>query len=387
MNNIELIATSAFGLESVLAVELKKLGYADLTVENGKVTFAGDGNAIARCNIWLRTADRLFIKVGQFPATTFEELFEKTKALPWEDLIPEDAEFPVEGKSIKSKLFSVSDCQAIVKKAVVEKMKMKYKRSWFPEKGPRFKIQIALLNNMATLSIDTSGAGLHKRGYRQKTGDAPLKETLAAAMILLSRWKPDRVFIDPFCGSGTIPIEAAMIGRNIAPGLHRDFASQHWPDLNKHFWINARQEAADLADHDQPLGIFGFDIDQSAVELARYHAAQAGFKNLLSFQRQDITELKSRYKYGYLIANPPYGERLSEKKSVIELYKTMRQIFHNLDTWSFYILTSHQNFENLLGRKADKKRKLYNGRILVNYYQYFGPKPTVLEGPFTKKNP
>lgn len=385
MNNIELIATSAFGLESVLAVELKKLGYVDLTVENGKVTFTADGNAIARCNIWLRTADRLFIKAGQFPATTFEALFEGTKALPWGDLIPEDAEFPVEGKSIKSKLFSVSDCQAIVKKAVVEKMKMKYKRSWFPEKGLRYKIQISLLNDIATLAIDTSGAGLHKRGYRQKTGDAPLKETLAAAMILLSRWKPDRAFIDPFCGSGTIPIEAAMIGRNIAPGLNRDFASQHWPDLNKHLWINARQEAADLADHNQPLGIFGFDIDQSAIELARYHAAQAGFKNLLSFQRQDVTELKSRYKYGYLIANPPYGERLSEKKSVIQLYKAMRQVFSDLDTWSFYILTSHQDFENILGRKADKKRKLYNGRILVNYYQYFGPKPTVLEGPFTKK--
>lgn len=384
MDSIELMATSAFGLEAVLARELRQLGYNDLTVENGKVSFTGDALAIPRCNIWLRTADRLFIKAGQFPALTFEELFEGTRALPWDELIPEDAEFPVEGKSIKSKLFSVSDCQAIVKKAIVEKMKTKYKRSWFPEKGPRFKIQAALLNDIATISIDTSGAGLHKRGYRLKTGDAPLKETLAAAMILLSRWKPDRAFIDPFCGSGTLPIEAAMIGQNIAPGVNRDFAAQHWPALGKRCWINARQEAADLADHDQSLGIFGFDIDQSALELARYHAEQAGFKNLLAFQRQDIADLKSRYKYGYLIANPPYGERLSEKRPVVELYKSMGRVLNNLDTWSFYILTSHQDFESIFGRRADKKRKLYNGRILVNYYQYFGPKPAVLEGPFSK---
>lgn len=387
MYNVKLTATSAFGLESVLAEELKQLDYTDLTVENGKVTFMGDGQAIARCNIWLRTADRLFIQVGQFPALTFDELFEATKALPWEELLPEDAEFPVEGKSIRSKLFSVSDCQAIVKKAVVEKMRIKYRRSWFPEKGPRFRIQIALLNDIATLSVDTSGTGLHKRGYRQKTGDAPLKETLAAAMILLSRWKPDRAFIDPFCGSGTIPIEAALIGRNIAPGLMRDFAAQHWPNLSKRYWLNARQEAADLIDRDQPLGILGFDIDQSAIELARYHAAQAGFKSELSFQRQNVNELKSRYKYGYLITNPPYGERLSDKNEVIQLYKTMRQVFSNLDTWSFYILTSHQDFESIFGRKADKRRKLYNGRILVNYYQYFGPKPAVLEGPFSKRMP
>lgn len=387
MGSIELIATSAFGLEAVLARELRQLGYTDLTVENGKVSFTGDEHAIARCNIWLRTADRLFIKAGEFPALTFEDLFEGTKALPWDDLIPENAEFPVEGKSIKSKLFSVSDCQAIVKKAVVEKMKTKYRRNWFAEKGPRYKIQVALLNDIATLSIDTSGAGLHKRGYRLKTGDAPLKETLAAAMILLSRWQPDRAFIDPFCGSGTIPIEAAMIGRNIAPGLRRDFASLHWPGLSRRCWIDARREADDLADHDQPLGILGFDMDQSAIELSRYHAEQAGFKNLLAFQRQDIADLKSRHKYGYLIANPPYGERLSEKGPVTELYETMRRVFNGLDTWSFYILTSHQDFESIFRRKADKRRKLYNGRILVNYYQYFGPKPAILKGPFSKTDP
>lgn len=385
MNKIELIATSAFGLESVLAEELKQLGYTDLKVENGKVTFPGDTNAIARCNIWLRTADRLFIKVGQFAAITFEELFEGTQALPWEELIPEDAEFPVEGKSIKSKLFSVSDCQAIVKKAIVEKMKKKYKQNWFPEKGARYRVQIALLNDVATLSIDTSGIGLHKRGYRQKTSDAPLKETLAAAMVLLSRWKPDRAFIDPFCGSGTIPIEAAMIGRNMAPGLQRNFIAQNWPNLNQRIWVRARQEANDLIDREQSLGILGFDIDPAAIDLARYHAAQAGFKGILSFQRQDVSELKSKYKYGYLIANPPYGERLSEKKDVIKLYRTMRLALNGLDTWSFYILTSHLDFETVFGQRADKRRKLYNGRILVNYYQYFGPKPVTLEGPFSKK--
>ena len=386
MDKIELMATSAFGIEAILAEELKWLGYNDLKVENGKVSFVADQSAIARCNLWLRTADRLFIKVGQFKTLTFDELFEGTRALPWDELIPENAAFPVEGKSVKSKLFSVSDCQAIVKKAIVEKMKSKYKQNWFPEKGPRYRIQVSLLNDIATLSIDTSGAGLHKRGYRLKTGDAPLKETLAAAMILLSRWKPDRALIDPFCGSGTISIEAAMIGRNIAPGLQRDFAAQSWTNMKTRIWDQARQEAEDLIDREQPLGIFGFDIDQAAIDLARYHEAQAGFKGVLSFQRQSVTELKSRYKYGYLIANPPYGERLSEKKEVLRLYKSMRQSLNQLDTWSFYILTSHLDFEKVFGRKADKKRKLYNGRILVNYYQYFGPKPLTLEGPFSKNN-
>lgn len=385
MNHLELIATSAFGLESVVANELKKLGYENLFVENGKVTFRADPDAIARCNLWLRSADRLLIKIGEFKAVTFTELFEQTRALPWVDWLPENAEFPVEGKSIKSQLFSVSDCQAIVKKAIVEKMKEKYHRKWFDETGPRYKIEVALLSDIATLTIDTSGAGLHKRGYRKLSAEAPLKETLAAAMISLSRWKPDRAFIDPFCGSGTIPIEAALIGRNIAPGLGRDFAAEKWKNLDRNIWDKARIEAKDLIDNKQPLGIMGFDINSEVLELARYHAEKAGLKNLITFQRQAVKDLRSRYSYGYLICNPPYGERLSELKEVEKLYREMGEVFLNrLDTWSFYILTSHQHFEKVFGRKAAKRRKLYNGRIQCTFYQYFGPRPENLRGPFSK---
>jgi len=385
MNKIELIATAAFGLESIVANELKKLGYDNLLVENGRVSFEADIDAIAHCNLWLRSADRLLLKMGEFEAYSFDELYEKTRALPWSDWLSETAEFPVNGKSIQSQLFSVSDCQAIVKKAVVEKMKEKYHCQWFKETGPRYKIEVALLKNIATLTMDTSGAGLHKRGYRSLSGEAPLKETLAAALINISRWRADRAFIDPLCGSGTIPIEAALIGRNIAPGLKRSFAAEKWQQIPRGIWQKAREEAFDLILHDQPLGIMGFDIDDAALSLSRYHAEQAGLKNAISFQRQDVTKLRSKYNFGYLICNPPYGERLSEKKEVEFLYRDMGKVFKNLDTWSFYIISSHPQFEKHFNRKADKKRKLYNGRIQCNYYQYYGPKPDNLEGPFAIK--
>lgn len=383
MHKIQLIATSAFGLESVVAHELEKLGYSDLQIENGRVIFTAGNDAVARCNLWLRSADRLLLKIGEFSACSFKELFENTKSLPWSDWIPETGEFPVEGKSIQSKLFSVSDCQAIVKKAIVEKMKLKYPVQWFKETGPRYRIQLALLKNRATLTIDTSGAGLHKRGYRQLSAEAPLKETLAAAMIHLSRWRPDRALIDPFCGSGTIPIEAALIGRNIAPGLNRDFAAEKWPQLPVKIWHQAREEARDLILNRQTLGITGFDIDGKVLELARYHANRAGLGKILSFQRQPVSELRSQYQYGYLITNPPYGERLSEKTEIEQLYRLMGKVCNSLDTWSFYILASHPSFEKLFSRQADKKRKLYNGRIQCNYYQFYGPKPKNISGPFS----
>lgn len=322
--------------------------------------------------------------MGEFEALSFEELFENTKSLPWDEWLPLDANFPVEGKSIKSKLFSVSDCQAIVKKAIVEKMKSKYKVKWFEETGARYRIEVALLNDRATLTIDTSGAGLHKRGYRKLSSEAPLKETLAAALVNISRWKPDRALIDPFCGSGTIPIEAALIGRNIAPGLTRDFAAQNWLNINKKLWEKTKEEAYDLIDHQQPLGIWGYDINPEVISLSRYHAKQAGVDKLISFQTRSVSELSSKYKYGYLICNPPYGERLSEQKEVESLYREMYEVFSRLDTWSYYIISSHPQFEKVFNRKSDKRRKLYNGRIQCTYHQYFGPKPQELKGPFGK---
>ncbi len=385
MKKVELIATSAFGLEAIVAHELRQLGYEDLKVENGKVTFKADIYAIPRCNLWLRTADRLLLKMGEFDARSFDGLFEKTKALPWTDWIPGDAQFPVDGKSIKSKLFSVPDCQAIVKKAIVEKMKEKHKTNWFKETGARYRVEVALLSDTATLTIDTSGAGLHKRGYRKMSGDAPLKETLAAALISISRWKPDRALIDPFCGTGTIPIEAALVGRNIAPGLGRDFVSETWSQIPAYMWKSCRDEARDLIQHDQPLGIRGTDIDSTAVKLANYHAKEAGLKNHLSFQQGDARELNSRYKYGYLITNPPYGERMSEKEEVENLYREMAEVFNRLDTWSLYILTSHPALERFINRKSSKRRKVYNGRIQCTYYQFFGPRPDNLQGPFAIK--
>ncbi len=375
MTNVDLIATATFGLEALVAQEVKALGYEKVTVENGKVAFNADLSAICRANLWLRTADRVRLKVGEFKATTFDELFEQTRELPWPELIPGNAEFPVEGKSVKSTLFSVSDCQAIVKKAVVESMKQKYKQQWFPEQGPLYKIEVALLKDIATLTIDTTGAGLHKRGYREKASQAPLKETLAAALILLSHWHPDTVLMDPFCGSGTIPIEAALIGQNIAPGMNREFVSENWPTIPRELWRQARKETHDLACYNRSLDIIGTDIDNDVLKLARQNASEAGVDELVHFQCLPVVQVQSSKKYGKIICNPPYGERLGELREVERLYREMGQVFSRLDTWSFYILAAHPQFEKLYGRPATKKRKLYNGNIKVDYYQYFGPRP------------
>ncbi|NLD48508.1 MAG: class I SAM-dependent RNA methyltransferase [Clostridiaceae bacterium] len=375
MSKIHLIATSAFGVEAVVGRELLRLGYEDQYVENGKVTFSGDESAVCRTNLWLRSADRVLLKMGEFQALTFDELFEKTKALPWDEWIPCNAEFPVEGKSVDSKLFSISDCQAIVKKAVVEKLKTKHKKEWFEETGPRYRIEVSLLKDMATLTIDTSGAGLHKRGYRKLVSGAPLKETLACAMIQISRWRDDRVLIDPFCGSGTIPIEAALIALNIAPGLNREFDSEKWSNIPHRLWNDARNEARNLIKADAKLHIQGSDISEEAMSLARYHANQAGVERYIHLQRMPFSDIKSKASYGFIICNPPYGERLGELKEVERLYREMGKTFGELDTWSHYILSSHPELEKLFGRKADKKRKLFNGRILCNYYQFFGPPP------------
>ncbi len=379
MSQLQLIAVSTFGTEAVTARELKKLGYVDQKVEDGRVTFTGDEAAICRSNIWLRTASRVLLKIGEFKALTFDELFERTKALPWDEFIPENAEFPVEGYSVDSKLFSVSDCQAIVKKAIVEKLKQKYKCEWFIEDGPRFRIGIAILKDTVTLTIDTSGAGLHKRGYRKLVGGAPIKETLAAAMILISHWNKDRVLYDPMCGSGTIPIEAALIAKNIAPGLGRDFDSEKWYFVPQNLWDEARDEAYDVIIEEDEFRIHGSDIDEEAISLARYHAKKAGVEETIHFQRLPVSDISSRYKYGIIICNPPYGERLGDSDSVENLYREMGKVFRRFDSWSHYIITSHLEFEKYYGKKADKKRKLYNGRLLCNYYQYFGPPPKYKE--------
>jgi len=375
MNKTELIATAAFGLEAVVAKELKELGYKDQMVENGRVTFYGDELAVCRTNLWLRSADRVLLKMGEFKATSFEELFEQTKALPWPDLLPGNAEFPVNGKSVKSRLFSVPDCQAIVKKAIVEKMKQKYRQQWFEENGPLYKVEVGLLKDIATITVDTSGAGLHKRGYRELTATAPLRETLAAAMVMLSKWPADRVLEDPFCGSGTIPIEAALIGLNIAPGQKRDFASQAWPGISGDLWRQAREEADDLALKARTLRITGTDIDPDVLSLARHHARKAGIEEHIHFQQRPFGSLQSRYEYGYLICNPPYGERMGEVHEAEEIYRQLGRVYSSMPTWSFFVITSHLGFEKLFGRRATKKRKLYNGRIQCNFYQYHGPEP------------
>lgn len=375
MEKIELIATATFGLEAVVKRELQDLGYDDLTVENGKVTFTAMEKDIPKANLWLRVADRVLLKMGEFKAFTFDQLFEKTKALPWDEWIPEDGNFVVEGKSINSKLFSISDCQRIVEKAVVEKLKTKYDVSWFDKTGPKYTIEVALLKDVATLTIDTSGEGLHKRGYRDRQGDAPIKETLAAAMVLLSYWNKDRVLFDPFCGSGTIPIEAAMIGKNMAPGLDRKFASEEWPRIKKEYWSEARKEAFKAIDTDVKLHILGCDIDRRAIHRARDNAANFGLEDDIAFFNKDFRDAELKNEYGVVISNPPYGERIGEREEIKVLYEDLGEKFKELDTWSIYIITSDENFEQIYGKKASRKRKLYNGRIKVDYYQYYGPRP------------
>ncbi|WP_018660302.1 THUMP domain-containing class I SAM-dependent RNA methyltransferase [Heyndrickxia acidiproducens] len=375
MSNFQIIATSAMGIEAIVAKEVRALGY-ECKVENGRIEFTGDSAAIARANLWLRCADRIKIKVAAFKAETFDELFEQTKAIHWEDYLPVDAEFPVQGKSVKSKLFSVPDCQAIVKKAIVERMKSHYKQvNWFTENGPLFKLEVALLKDVATITLDTSGAALHKRGYRAAQGPAPIKETLAAAMIRLTNWHPDRPFRDPFCGSGTIPIEAALIGQNIAPGFNRDFISETWPWMDKEVWRAAREEAEDLARYDQPLNIMGSDIDHKMIEIASQNANEAGLGGIVRFKQMQVADFTSKEEYGVILGNPPYGERLGDRAEVENMYSEMGRAFSKLETWSVYMLTSYENFEQVYGKKATKKRKLFNGSIRTDLYQFWGPRP------------
>ncbi len=375
MSKLELIATTVFGLEAIVAREIKDLGYDQLTVENGRVTFIADELGICRSNMWLRCAERIIVKIGSFKALTFEELFQQTKALPWEKWLAINAQFPVDGKSVKSKLFSISDCQAIVKKAIVERLKETYHCSWFEETGPRYTIEVALLNDIVTLTIDTTGPGLHKRGYRQLAGQAPLKETLAAAMIKLSHWHGDRALLDPFCGTGTIPIEAAFIAQNRAPGLKRSFISESWPNISQDCWQDTWQEALDLWQRDIPLHIYGSDIDPNALQLAKIHSTQAGLTEAIHFQRQPVVEVRSRFEYGHLISNPPYGERMGTIEAAEKLYEELGEVFKQLETWSLHFLTNQPHPERFIGRRWDKSRKLYNGRLECHYYQFFGPRP------------
>ncbi|MFB6466057.1 class I SAM-dependent RNA methyltransferase [Cytobacillus sp. Hz8] len=375
MTKYNIIATSAMGLEAIVAKEVRDLGY-ECQVENGRISFTGDESAIVRSNLWLRTADRIKIKIGEFKATTFDELFEKTKALPWEQYLPVNAEFPVIGKSVKSKLFSVSDCQGIVKKAIVERMRKQYKQvTWFEENGPLYRIEVALHKDIALITLDASGSGLHKRGYRAGQGEAPLKETLAAALVLLTNWTADRPFVDPFCGSGTIPIEAALIGQNIAPGFNRDYVSEKWHWIPERVWDQARDEAESLANYDQELDIIGSDIDHRMVKIASDNAFEAGFGDMIQFKQMQVKDFTTTKEYGVIVGNPPYGERLGDKPSVEKMYQDMGQAFAPLETWSIYMLTSHEQFEQFYGRTATKKRKLFNGFIKTDYYQFWGKRP------------
>ena len=373
--HITLIATAAMGLEAIVGREIKELGY-EPKIENGRVLFQAPMSAIPRCNLWLRSADRLKILVGEFKAVTFDELFEETKGLPWENFISEDGEFPVSGKSVKSKLFSVSDCQAIVKKAIVERLRLKYGvvSKMMPETGSLYKIEVALRKDIASLTIDTSGTGLHKRGYRVGQGEAPLKETLAAALLLLTNWTPDKLLIDPFCGSGTIPIEAAFIGQNIAPGFNRSFASESWDFLPKNSWEKAFEEAEDLANYDQDLQIIGSDIDHKMIDIAKQNSLEAGLGEIITWKQMQVKDLNIRDNNGYIVTNPPYGQRIGEEKEVATVYQALGQIMKDHQTWSVYVLTAFKNFEKTYGSKATKKRKLFNGFIETNYYQYFGKK-------------
>ena len=370
---LDLLATATFGLEAVAAEELRRLGYDRVAIEEGgRIAFGGDPLAVCRTNLWLRTADRVLVRIGSFPARTFDELFEGTRALPWPDWLPEDAEFPVVGKAVRSQLMSVPDCQAIVKKAVVEKMKERYRREWFAETGPRFRIEVALLKDLATLTLDTSGAGLHKRGYRTLAAPAPLKETLAAGLILLSHWRPGQPLWDPFCGSGTIPIEAALVGLRIAPGHARRFAAEDWPAIPPALWEEARQEAADLADPGQTLSITGSDLDPEVLSLAGYHAKQAGVSREVALKNLPLADLALPGSAGCLIGNPPYGERIGDRPAVEEICRRLGRVYRSSPGWSCHILSAHPAFENLFGRRADRRRKLYNGRLECQYYQYCG---------------
>ena len=377
MNTFELIVPCHFGLEAVMKKEILDLGYEVSQVEDGRVTFIGDAEAICRANIFLRTTERVLLKVGSFHAETFEDLFQGTRAIPWEEYLPKDAKFWVaKASSIKSKLFSPSDIQSIMKKAMVERMKKAYGIEWFPENGASFPLRVFLHKDTVTVALDTTGESLHKRGYRTLTSKAPITETLAAALIMLTPWKSDRILVDPFCGSGTFPIEAAMIAANMAPGMNREFLSEDWKHLiPRKCWYDAMDEANDLVDLSVQTDIQGYDIDGDIVRAARANAKAAGVDEMIHFQQRSVSDLSHPKKYGFLITNPPYGERIEDKKNLPELYKTIGERFAALDSWSAYIITAYEDTERYFGRKADKNRKIYNGMMKTYFYQFLGPKP------------
>ena len=377
MRTFDLLVPCHFGLEAVLKREIYDLGYEITKVEDGRVTFEGDEEAICRANIFLRTAERVMIQVGRFKATTFEELFQGIKNLPWEEYIPEDGKFWVKkASSINSKLFSPSDIQSIAKKAMVERMKQKYHKEWFKEDGAAYPVRIFLLKDEVTVALDTSGDSLHKRGYRTMTSKAPLTETLAASLIMLTPWRKDRILVDPFCGSGTFPIEAAMIAANIAPGMNRSFTAEEWMNLiPKKLWYETVNEANELINDDIEVDIQGYDVDGSVIKIARRNAREAGVDHLIHFQERDVKDLSHPKKYGFIITNPPYGERLEDKKDLPALYKAFGESFKNLDSWSAYMITSYEDAERYFGRKADRNRKIYNGMLKTYFYQFLGPKP------------
>lgn len=377
MDRIELIAPCHFGLEAVLKREIQDLGYEIAVVEDGRVTFYGDTEAVCRANVFLRTAERILWKVGSFKAVTFDELFEKTKSLPWEEFIPKDGKFWVaKAASVKSKLFSPSDIQSIMKKAMVKRLQEHYHMEWFQEDGASYPVRVFLMKDTVTIGIDTSGVSLHKRGYREVSGKAPITETLAAALIMLTPWNRERILVDPFCGSGTFLIEAAMMAAGIAPGMNRSFTAEGWTNLiTKKQWYDAANEADGLIRRDIEVDIQGYDADDSVVKIARQNAAEAGVGNLIHFQQRDVKELRHPKKYGFIITNPPYGERLEEKENLPQLYRTFGESFKELDSWSAYMITSYEEAERYFGRKADKNRKIYNGMLKTYFYQFLGPRP------------
>ena len=367
MKTYELVVPCHFGLEAVLKREIYDLGYEIGRVEDGRITFTGDEEAICRANIFLRTAERVLIQVGRFHAETFEELFQGIKALPWENYIPENGKFWVKkASSIKSKLFSPSDIQSIAKKAMVERLKQQYHKEWFPEDGAPYPVRIFLLKDEVMVTLDTSGDSLHKRGYRTLTSKAPLTETLAASLLRLTPWRPDRILVDPFCGSGTFPIEAAMIAANIAPGMNREFTAEQWTNIiDRKVWYECVKEAQDMVNDDITVDIQG----------ARENAKRAGVDHLIHFQQRPVAELHHPKKYGFIVTNPPYGERLEDKADLPELYSQIGEAYRRLDAWSMYLITSYEDTERYIGRKADKNRKIYNGMLKTYFYQFMGPKP------------
>ncbi len=377
MELFELTAPCHFGLEAVLKREILDLGYEILQVEDGRVTFSGDAEAVAYANLFLRTADRILLKVGRFEARTFEELFEGTKDLPWERYIPKNGKFWVaKANSIRSKLFSPSDIQSIMKKAMVERLKSRYHLEWFPEDGEAFPIRVSIVKDQVLVGLDTTGIPLHKRGYRVMTSKAPISETLAAALLMLTPWKGDRILVDPFCGSGTFPIEAALMAANMAPGLRRSFQAESWEHIVPGTcWQNAREDGESLIDRRAETDIQGFDIDGAVIRGARENARAAGVEKLIHFQQRPASELSHPGKYGFLVTNPPYGERLEDKERLPELYRTLGERFAALDTWSLYVITGYEEAERFLGRKAAKNRKIYNGMLKTYFYQYPGPRP------------